>query len=1184
MPYNAQRQLIILAATLAISRQAYAEQTTETYDDMEVSTDSMTTDNELSAPNAVVHTDQLGQYVNYHINELCFQTHLDDTGNTVVEVDCAAIESTSHASPAWMLLALGAVSFFASSGKSSPPSNYLPIARDDSGPLFTTEENTAFTTGSVLANDSDIGPPPDSLMYAGIVTPLPPGKGTLIDNGDGTYDFAPGTDFDTLAVGESEDISFEYRIEDSFGDFDIGEVTITIIGVNDPPEAMDDGLFNAIENGSAIITGNVLANDFDVEGATLAVLGFDDSGTLGDVFYNFDGTFTYTPNSNLDFIAHGQTFIDTFTYEVADPSGASDMATVSIRVTGVNDPPTIDPGQSFIASELALNTTILGTVLGSPNDDPPDFLQNFQIVGGNTDGIFDINPATGELIIADNTNLDFETTSQYNLWVQVDDIFQTSMVETVTIDIVDEIDVLPPMIISPDFITVEDGGTDALNVVATDPDTPPNGLTYSIVGGEDAGVFSLNPTTGLLSFDPGPVLISDASFDGDDIYEVDVVAFDGALNSDVQSIQVAVLTCGLSVTTTTDSAGVGTLRHAIDCANAGDVVFGQTDEIFLAPGTYEITFGSSGEDLNAGGDFDVTDDLIIQGAGSDKTFINGNDLDRIFHIHNDAKLILRDVTIYNGTAYTDGGGGIKLGRGEHLVLENSTVSGNFAFTTSDSNAWRGGGIDAFEGTIEIISSQIFNNTANGPGGGISLFGTDFTMQDSLLANNISMNGREAGGGLNTFVRVSNIDIDDSIISYNGSPHSSGGGLLLRQASVEINDTTIIHNFAQGNAGGIGNFDTSNSSDRKIDITNSTLGYNTANNGGAIYINSDTGQLNTFTDTTIIYNTANSGDGIYIVTNTRGGSTTLSNSIVSDNNDRDFGGGGSVISGDFNIFDQPTNVTIPLGINDSVFTNIGLDGVGHYGGATYTAALPSGNVAVDRGIQNLADNTDQRDASRNENDPGKVDYVNSDGTDVGAFELNFDAGFTDGSNADDTIVANDLDNTIMGLDGNDVIDALNGNDMVSGGMGNDIINGGGGDDSLDGGFGRDIIRGGQGNDDLTGGAGRDDFVFDPFSGFIDDEIDTVTDFEKNIDRLDLGLFTNILQHFDTNGDAQLRDGEFNNFQTLNGTAVTSYGFNIRVEFTGDTIILNNNIDDDIDLTIQLDNIDVTMLTDSDFVWL
>ena len=119
------------------------------------------------------------------------------------------------------------------------------------------------------------------------------------------------------------------------------------------PVASDDGA-TVDEDSIANVIG-VLANDSSVNGDALWVSAFDvtsvNGGTVAD---NGDGTvLTYTPPADFN-------GADSFTYEVSDGYGGTDIATVTITISGVNDIPvvsgipdqTIAEGESFATIDL----------------------------------------------------------------------------------------------------------------------------------------------------------------------------------------------------------------------------------------------------------------------------------------------------------------------------------------------------------------------------------------------------------------------------------------------------------------------------------------------------------------------------------------------------------------------------------------------------------------------------------------------------------------------------------------------------------------------------------------------------------------------------------------------------------------------------------------------------------------
>ncbi len=164
----------------------------------------------------------------------------------------------------------------------------------------------------------------------------------------------------------------------------------------------------------------------------------------------------------------------------------------------------------------------------------------------------------------------------------------------------------------------------------------------------------------------------------------------------------------ISVTTSEDAIntdGYCSLREAIISANKdkatssklGECAAGnQSDTIYLNEGSYLLTRTDNGNENSAStGDLDVSSNVIIQGAGADKTIIDGTLLtDRIFQVLS-GSLILKDLTLLGGNSKRDGGSIYNDGV---LRIENSTIS-------SASSSGDGGSIYIGKtGQLNIINS------------------------------------------------------------------------------------------------------------------------------------------------------------------------------------------------------------------------------------------------------------------------------------------------------------------------------------------------------------------------------------------------------------------------------------------------------------------------------------------------
>ncbi|NEU34336.1 hypothetical protein GN156_27160, partial [bacterium LRH843] len=90
--------------------------------------------------------------------------------------------------------------------------NDANTANVDSGASFTTNEDTTFTIGNVLTNDTDI----DSSDIQTVLSFNTTGTtGIVTNNSNGTFGYNPNGQFESLAVGETALDTFVYTITDS---------------------------------------------------------------------------------------------------------------------------------------------------------------------------------------------------------------------------------------------------------------------------------------------------------------------------------------------------------------------------------------------------------------------------------------------------------------------------------------------------------------------------------------------------------------------------------------------------------------------------------------------------------------------------------------------------------------------------------------------------------------------------------------------------------------------------------------------------------------------------------------------------------------------------------------------------------------------------------------------------------
>ncbi len=154
-------------------------------------------------------------------------------------------------------------------------------------------------------------------------------------------------------------------------------------------------------------------------------------------------------------------------------------------------------------------------------------------------------------------------------------------------------------------INVAENTTAVTTVTATDADAPSQTLTYSIVGGADQALFTINSSTGQLSFTSARNFETPTDAGANNVYDVVVRASDGTLFDD-QSIAVTITNTNeaptdlYAVNNVTDANVLG--YYSFSSANnlgrddAGD---NQPMTLFGSPGT--TTSPSSGNALDLSG-------------------------------------------------------------------------------------------------------------------------------------------------------------------------------------------------------------------------------------------------------------------------------------------------------------------------------------------------------------------------------------------------------------------------------------------------------------------------------------------------------------------------------------------------------------------------------------------------------
>lgn len=171
----------------------------------------------------------------------------------------------------------------------------------------------------------------------------------------------------------------------------------------------------------------------------------------------------------------------------------------------------------------------------------------FSIVGGADAADFDIDPVTGvlEFILSPPPNreapADADTNNIYEVIVEASNGLRADT-QSISVTVTDVNEFVPVITSngggSTASVSVAENTTAVTTVTATDADQSTT-LTYSISGGADAAKFTINSSTGVLTFVSAPDFETPTDADTNNIYEVTVQVSDGS-NTDTQDISVTV--------------------------------------------------------------------------------------------------------------------------------------------------------------------------------------------------------------------------------------------------------------------------------------------------------------------------------------------------------------------------------------------------------------------------------------------------------------------------------------------------------------------------------------------------------------------------------------------------------------------------------------------------------------------
>jgi hypothetical protein len=380
----------------------------------------------------------------------------------------------------------------------------------------------------------------------------------------------------------------------------------------------------------------------------------------------------------------------------------------------------------------------------------------------------------------------------------------------------------------------------------------------------------------------------------------------------------------------------------------------------------------------------ILDDVNIVGPGIGALTVDGANAVRPFSIPDGSVAVsISGLTISHGLCGNAcfGSGGAILNSGD-MTLTNVAVTNSRASRSGGTDTFPEGGGIRNDGTLHLIGSTVSGNSA--------------------LASGASNQNAPAGGGIwsNGTVTLDHSTVSGNNITAVGSGGSSStsafGGGVVNAGQLTVTRSTISQNAASATAGGMSNsasgagVGVSNAIGIVTSLDRATVSANLASAGnpspsadsGGILAAGGSGSFFTVSSSTISGNSSAFNANVQI-----GGETvSFKNTIVSN----PLGGGencGGAASGSlgFNLEDTDTcgfGQATDKPNTDPLLAAAPADN----GGPTQTMALLTGSPAIDAGLSSTGETADQRGLARPLDLIAASNAAGSDGTDIGAFEV------------------------------------------------------------------------------------------------------------------------------------------------------------------------------------------------------
>jgi len=413
----------------------------------------------------------------------------------------------------------------------------------------------------------------------------------------------------------------------------------------------------------------------------------------------------------------------------------------------------------------------------------------------------------------------------------------------------------------------------------------------------------------------------------------------------------------------------------------------------------QTTTATGGGILNAGGDLTLTNVVFtnnkaIGGNGASCNNCNGNSAlgGSIYSVA--GVLTMNGCRLLQSMAKGGNGGNVD---------QNGMLNGGSGGLAQGGGVWLGGGTTSintttFDGTTAVGGNSGTGGNGSNPAGEADGGGLYSLATATVTNSTFHLAGATGGTGGNAF----GTSCLGAHIGGDGGG-ARGGAIFADGGGMSIDTATFANNSATGGNGGNGGQTDGGLNCGQHGAGGLAYGGAIANNSAVLNIKHATISLNSAQagNTGVNQGGANkpprlvaegAGGGVRV-----GAAVTVENTIIAGNTAANGLGDttgaptpgpdvdGSVTSNGHNIIGDTTDALGFSGTGDQTGVNPLLAPLADNGGPTQTMALMTGSPAIDAGVAAGA-TFDQRGMPRTFDDPAVTNAATSDGTDIGAFEL------------------------------------------------------------------------------------------------------------------------------------------------------------------------------------------------------